>query len=144
MTAKKATTPAPGWWAVHHHIGNDRRFALIPEDKVLMCLGLMVAATGWGIAFETEIVTEADLRRHAIVGAASTETVLDAAKHLVTAGIWTEIPGVGFDSGAGEHILAKQERIEKARAAVEARMRKRAQERAEALAELDRMGGAEE
>jgi hypothetical protein len=145
VTAKKSTTPAPGWWAVHHHIGNDRRFALIPdEDKVLMCLGLMVAATGWGIAFETEIVTEADLTRHAIVGAASTESVLDAARLLVAAGIWTEVPGVGFDTGAAEHIAAKQDRIYKARAAVDARIKKRAQERAEALAELDSMGGADE
>lgn len=144
MTKKNASTPAPGWWAVHHHIGNDRRLARIPANKVLSCLGLMVSATGWSIAFETEIVTEGDLTRHAIVGAASTASVMETARLLVEAGIWTEIPGVGFDTGAAEHIAAKQERIEKARAAVEARLRKRALERAEALAELDQMGGASE
>jgi hypothetical protein len=129
---------------VHHHIGNDRRLALIPPEKVLESLGLLIAATGWSIAFDTEIVTTTDLERHAIVGAASTESVLDAAKYLVAAGFWIEVPGVGFDTGAAEHITAKNERIERSRAAVEARIRKRAQERAEAVAELDRMGGGDE
>jgi hypothetical protein len=144
VTKSNSSTPAPGWWAVQHHVGNDRRLALLPQDKVLTCLGLLVAATGWSIAFETEIVTEADLTRHAIVGAASTASVMEAAELLVEAGIWMEVPGLGFDTGAAEHIQAKKDRIDKARAAVEARLRKRAIERAEALAELDRMGGADE
>ena len=118
MTKRNSSTPAPGWWAVQHHVGNDRRLALLPPDKVLTCLGLLIAATGWSIAFETEIVSEADLTRHAIVGAASTASVIEAAKLLVQAGIWTEIPGVGFDTGAAEHITAKQDRIDKALAAV--------------------------
>jgi hypothetical protein len=144
MTQNKSSVPAPGWWAVHHHIGNDRRFALIPEDKVLMCIGLLVAGTGWSIAFETEIVTKGDLTRHAIVSAASTASVLEAAQCLVDAGIWVEIDGVAFDTGAAEHIAAKQDRIDKSRKAVEARLAKRAQERADAKAELASMGGSDE
>jgi hypothetical protein len=111
----KNSTPTPGWWAVQHNIGNDRRLALIPEEKVLACLGLWLAATGWCIAFEAEYITEAELSRHAVVGAASTESVMAAARALIEAGIWTEVPGVGIDCGASDHIQAKTERIERAR-----------------------------
>jgi hypothetical protein len=109
-----------------------------------MCIGLLVAGTGWSIAFETEIVTKGDLTRHAIVSAASTASVLEAAQCLVDAGIWVEIDGVAFDTGAAEHIAAKQDRIDKSRKAVEARLAKRAQERADARAELASMGGSDE
>lgn len=114
MTTKNST-PTPGWWAVQHNIGNDRRLALIPEEHVLACLGLWLAATGWCIAFEAEYITEAELSRHAVVGAASTASVMAAAKALIDAGIWTEVPGVGIDCGASDHIQAKTERIERAR-----------------------------
>jgi hypothetical protein len=136
VTKDNPHQPRPGWWAVQHNIGNDRRLAAIPEDKVLPCLGLMLAATGWAISFETSIVTEAELTRHAIVGAASTESVLETASLLVDAGIWTHIPGVGYDCGATDHIEAKVERIDKARKAVEARLAKRAKECTEAQATL--------
>jgi hypothetical protein len=122
----KPAKPRPGWWAVQHNIGMDRNLSLLPDDKVLACLGLMVAATGFSIGFETPIVTLADLTRHGIVGAASTETILDAVQHLTDAGIWVEIPGVGYDCGATEYIDAKIDRIKKAQAAVEARLAKRA------------------
>jgi hypothetical protein len=140
MSKDSAHQPTPGWWAVQHNIGNDRRLSLLPEDKVLAALGLLISATGWSIAFETPIVTEAELTRHAIVGAASTESVLETAALLVEAGIWTHIPGAGYDCGAGPHIEAKVERIEKARKAVEVRLAKRAQERAEARASLEDEG----
>jgi hypothetical protein len=140
MAKENAHQPTPGWWAVQHNIGNDRRMAGLPEDKVLSCLGLMLAATGWAISFETSIVTEAELTRHAIIGAASTESVLETAALLVEAGIWTYIPGEGYDCGAAAHIEAKVERIDKARKAVEARLAKRAQERVEARTELDGEG----
>lgn len=114
MTIKN-NRPTPGWWAVQHSVGNDRRLAQIPEEHVLSCLGLWLAATGWCIAFETEIITEAELSRHAVVGAAETGTVMEAAKHLIDAGIWTEIPGVGIDCGAAAQIQAKADRIERSR-----------------------------
>ena len=120
MTTKN-NNPTPGWWAVQHNIGNDRRLALIPEEHVIACLGLWLAATGYCIAFETETITEAELARHIIVGAASTASVMDAAKYLVEAGIWTEVPGTGIDCGASHHIKAKTERIERARRGGEAK-----------------------
>ena len=133
MTEQNAHKPTPGWWAVQHNIGNDRRLTAIDdEDQVLSCLGLMVGAVGWAIAQETPIVTAKDLSRHSIVGAASTASILETARLLVEAGIWTEVPGIGYDCGAGPHIQAKVERIDKARAAVEARIAKKRQIRTEA------------
>ncbi len=123
----KSSTPAPGWWAVPHNIGNDRKWAQIPEEQVLACLGLYLASTGYCIAFETETITEAELSRHIIVGAASTPSVMDAAKHLLAAGIWTDVPGFGIDCGAAQHIQAKTERIERARKGGEAKAAKQAQ-----------------
>jgi hypothetical protein len=79
---------------------------------------------GYCIAFETETITEVELSRHIVVGAASTESVMDAARHLLAAGIWTEVPGVGIDCGAAEHIQAKAERIERARRGGEAKAAK--------------------
>lgn len=79
---------------------------------------------GYCIAFETETITEVELSRHIVVGAASAESVMDAAKHLIAAGIWTEIPGVGIDCGAAEHIQAKTERIDRARRGGEAKAAK--------------------
>jgi hypothetical protein len=77
-----------------------------------------------------------------IAGAASTESVLTAAQHLIDAGIWTEIPGEGIDCGASEHIAAKTERIEKARSAVTARLAKRDRQRLEAETyHFDAQGG---
>lgn len=119
MTTKN--NPTPGWWAVQHNIGNDRRWALLPPNQVLNAVGLYLVTTGYCIAFETEIITEAELSRHIIIGAADTETVLEAAKHLIAAGIWKEIAGVGIDCGAGEHIQAKTERINRARRGGEAK-----------------------
>ncbi len=133
MTDNKAHQPSPGWWAVQHNIGNDRRLAGIDDpDKVLSCLGLMLGAIGWAISFETSVITTKDLNRHGIVGAASTASVLEAAALLVEAGIWTEVAGVGFDCGATPHIKAKVDRIEKARAAVEARLAKKLKARTDA------------
>ena len=123
MTTKNSN-PAPGWWAVPHNIGNDRKWALIPEDQVIACLGLYLASTGYCISFETETITEAELSRHIIVGAASTASVIDAAKLLLAAGIWTDRPGVGIDVGASQHIQAKTERIERARRGGEAKAAK--------------------
>lgn len=114
MTSKN-NNQKPGWWAVQHNIGNDRRLASIPEPHVLSALGLMLGAEGYCISTEQHIITEAELTRHLVVGAASTESVLEAAKHLIDAGIWTEVPGVGIDCGAASHIQAKTERIERAR-----------------------------
>ena len=123
----KSSTPAPGWWAVPHNIGNDRKWAQIPEEQVLACLGLYLASTGYCIAFETETVSHLELERHIIVGAASTPSVMDAASHLIAAGIWTELPGVGIDCGAAQHIQDKTERIERARKGGEAKAAKQAQ-----------------
>jgi hypothetical protein len=123
----KSNNQAPGWWAVPHNIGNDRKWALIPEEQVIACLGLYLASTGYCIAFETETITEAELSRHIIVGAASTSSVMTAAKHLLEAGIWTEVPGIGIDCGAGQHIQAKTERIERARRGGEAKAAKYSQ-----------------
>jgi hypothetical protein len=117
----KNNTPTPGWWAVPHNIGNERRWAYLPPESVTSCIGLAVAAMGYCIAFETETITEVELSRHIVVGAASTESVMDAARHLIAAGIWTEVPGVGIDCGAAEHIQAKTERIERARRGGEAK-----------------------
>lgn len=114
MTTKN-NTQKPGWWAVQHNIGNDRRLASIPEPHVLSALGLLLGAEGYCISTEQHIITEAELTRHLVVGAASTESVLEAAKHLIEAGIWTEVPGVGIDCGAAHHIAAKTDRIERAR-----------------------------
>ena len=120
----KSNNPAPGWWAVPHNIGNDRKWALIPEDQVIACLGLYVATTGYCIAFETETITHAELSRHIIVGAASTSSVMEACQHLLAAEIWTDVPGVGIDCGASPHIQAKTERIERARRGGEAKAAK--------------------
>ena len=113
--ANKQVNPKPGWWAVQHNVGHDRRLSLLPEEHVLSALGLLVATNGWAIAFETPFVTEADLSRHNVVGAASSESVMEAARQLIAAGIWTEVPGVGIDCGAGDDIKAKTKRIETAR-----------------------------
>lgn len=123
MTTKN-NRPTPGWWAVPHNIGNERRWAYLPPESVTSCIGLAVAAMGYCIAFETETITEVELSRHIVVGAASAESVMEAAKHLISAGIWTEIPGVGIDCGAAEHIQAKTERIDRARRGGEAKAAK--------------------
>jgi hypothetical protein len=134
MTKTNAHIPAPGWWAVPQNIGSDRRWAAIanPAD-VLPALGLYIAAQGYCIAFETETITMQELSRHIIIGAADTESVLAVAKTLLDAGLWVEIPGVGIDCDAAQHIAAKTDRIDKARAAVAARIAKRERERVEAL-----------
>ena len=132
MTKSNAHVPAPGWWAVQHNIGNDRRWASLPEDQVLSAIGLYICALGHSIGFETPTITTQELARHMIAGAASTESVLAVTQHLIDAGIWTEIPGEGIDCGAAEHIAAKTDRIEKARSAVAARLAKRDRQRLEA------------
>jgi hypothetical protein len=119
--------PAPGWWAVPHNIGHDRKWALIPEDQVIACLGLYVATTGYCIAFETAIISNVELSRNIIIGAASTKSVIEASQHLLAAGIWTEIPDVGIDCGAAPHIQAKTERIDRARRGGEAKAAKNIQ-----------------
>ncbi len=123
----KSSTPAPGWWAVPHNIGNDRKWAQIPEEQVLACLGLYLASIGYSICHEAETLSGLELERHLIVGAASTPSVMDAASHLIAAGIWTELPGVGIDCGAAQHIQEKTERIERARKGGEAKAAKQAQ-----------------
>jgi hypothetical protein len=133
MTTTKAHIPAPGWWAVPHHIGNDRKWAKIAPEQVLSALGLYIAAQGYCIAFETETITREELSRHIIIGTADTASVLEVTQLLIEAGIWTEVPGVGIDCDALQHITAKTERIDKARAAVAARIAKRQRERDEAM-----------
>ena len=133
MTKINAHSPAPGWWAVPHNIGNDRRWAKIAPDRVLSALGLYIAAQGYCIAFETETITVEELSRHIVIGTADTASVLEVTQLLTDAGIWTEVPGVGIDCDAAQHIAAKTERIDKARAAVAARIAKRERERAEAM-----------
>jgi hypothetical protein len=113
--ANKNNTPKPGWWAVQHNIGNDKRLTAIPEQHVLAALGLWLACEGYSIATEEAVITEPELTRHLVVGAASSESVLEAAKYLIEAGIWTEVPGIGIDCGADHHIQAKTDRIERAR-----------------------------
>ena len=137
----KSNNQAPGWWAVPHNIGNDRRWALIPEDQVIACLGLYLAATGYCIAFETETITEAELSRHIVVGAASTSSVMDASRFLIDTGIWTLVPGEGIDCGAAQHIQAKTERIERARRGGEAKAAKNNQGQYQARQEVE--GGSE-
>ncbi len=133
MTKINTHIPAPGWWAVPHNIGNDRRWAKIAPDRVLSSLGLYIAAQGYCIAFETETITVEELARHIVIGTADTASVLEVTQLLIDAGIWTEVPGVGIDCDAAQHIAAKTERIDKARAAVAARIAKRERERAEAM-----------
>jgi hypothetical protein len=133
MTKINAHIPAPGWWAVPHNIGNDRRWAKIAPDRVLSALGLYIAAQGYCIAFETETITVEELSRHIIIGTADTASVLEVTQLLIDAGIWTKVPGVGIDCDAAQHIAAKTERIDKARAAVAARIAKRQRERDEAV-----------
>jgi hypothetical protein len=133
MTKINAHIPAPGWWAVPHNIGNDRRWAKIAPDRVLSALGLYIAAQGYCIAFETETITLEELSRHIVIGTADTASVLEVTQLLIDAGIWTEVPGVGIDCDAAQHIAAKTERIDKARAAVAARIAKRERERDEAV-----------
>jgi hypothetical protein len=128
--ANKADKPAPGWWAVPQNIGNARQWAYLPPEHVLSCMALSLAATGYCISFETETITEVELARHIVVGAASSESVLEAAKHLLAAGIWTEVPGVGIDCGAAEHIKAKNDRIERSRKGGLAKAAKYGQEEA--------------
>lgn len=135
MAKNNPAKPSPGWWAVEHNIGSDRRLATLPEEMVLPCLGLLLAAIGRSISVESPIITEAELTRHSVVPAANTESILAAAHCLVDAGIWTYVPGEGFDCGASEHIAAKVDRIDRARKAVEARLAKKAQAASEASAE---------
>jgi hypothetical protein len=108
MTEKRKQ--APGWWSVDHNVGNDRRLYLIDERYVLSALGLHIAATGAAIAHETFIITDQELARHAIVGAASTKTVVKAAECLIEAGIWTRLEDGTIDCGAEEAIQAKLDR----------------------------------
>jgi hypothetical protein len=132
MTKTNAHIPAPGWWAVPQNIGSDRRWAKIPPEKVLQSVGLYISTQGYCIAFETETITLEELSRHVIIGAADTESVLETAQLLIEAGLWVEVPGVGIDCDAAEHIAAKTVRIDKARAAVAARIAKRERDRLEA------------
>jgi hypothetical protein len=133
MTKTNAHIPAPGWWAVPQNIGSDRRWAKIAPEKVLQSVGLYISVQGYCIAFETETITLEELSRHVIIGAADTESVLETAQLLIDAGLWVEVPGVGIDCDAAAHIAAKTERIDKARAAVAARIAKRERDRLEAL-----------
>jgi hypothetical protein len=94
---------------------------------------LYIAALGYSIAFDAETITMEELSRHIVIGAADTQSVIETAKLLIEAGIWTEVPGVGIDCDALQHITAKTERIDKARAAVAARIAKRQRERDEAM-----------
>jgi hypothetical protein len=133
MTKQNTHIPAPGWWAVPHHIGNDRKWAKIAPEQVLAAVGLYLAVQGSCIAFDSETITLEELSRHLVIGAADTQSVLETARVLIEAGIWTEVPGVGIDCDAAPHIAAKIERIDKARAAVAARIAKRQRERDEAM-----------
>jgi hypothetical protein len=136
MTSTKtnAHIPAPGWWAVPHNIGSDRRWAAIknPAD-VLAAVGLYLCGQAYCIGFETSTITMEELSRHIVIGAADSESVVATAKVLIDAGIWTEIPGVGIDCDATQHIEAKTERIKRAQEAVAARIAKRQRERNEAM-----------
>ena len=123
MTTNKKQ-PSPGWWAVPQNIGNARMWAAIDPEHVTACLGLWVSAIGYCIAFETETITENELSRHVVIGAASSETVMNATKHLIDAGIWTVVPGIGIDCGAADHIQAKLDRIERSRKGGEAKAAK--------------------
>lgn len=109
--------PAPevGWVKISHHIGTDPKLADVTEDKVLAALGLAVAGLGYAVARETNFITEQQLRRHAVVPAASPETVLDAAQTLVAAGLWDLTNDGDFIiGGAEEAVHEKRERIERA------------------------------
>jgi len=136
MTTSNTKThiPAPGWWAVPHNIGSDRRWAAIknPAD-VLSAVGLYITAQAYCIGFETETITLEELSRHLVIGAADSESVIATARVLIEAGIWTEVPGVGIDCDAAQHIEAKTERIKRAQEAVAARIAKRQRERNEAM-----------
>lgn len=139
MTSKK-NKQSPGWWAVPQNIGNSRTWAAIEPEHVTACLGLYVAAIGYCISFETETITENELSRHIVIGAASAESVMDAARHLIKAGIWTEIPGIGIDCGASEHIQAKLDRIDRSRKGGEAKAAKyQAQDEIEPPTDLDEL-----
>ena len=126
--------PTPGWWAVPQNIGSDRRWAAIQNPaEVLSAIGLYISAQAWCILFETPTITFEELSRHIVIGAADTESVIATAKVLIEAGIWTEVPGIGIDCDAAQHIEAKTERIKRAQEAVAARIAKRQRERNEAM-----------
>ena len=110
--------PAPevvGWVKISHHIGSEPKLSDIPEELVLAALGLAVAALGYAVARETDTLTLNQLRRHAVVPAASPDSVVDVSHALVAAGFWdlTE-EGDFIIGGAVEAIEEKRSRIERA------------------------------
>lgn len=110
--------PAPevvGWVKISHHIGSEPKLSDIPEELVLAALGLAVAALGYAVARETDTLTLNQLRRHAVVPAASPEGVMDVAHALVEAGLWSLTEAGDFIiGGAVEAIEEKRSRIERA------------------------------
>ena len=110
--------PAPeivGWVKISHHIGSEPKLSDVPEEHVLASLGLAVAALGYAVARETDTLTLNQLRRHAVVPAASPEVVVEIAHALVAAGLWYLTDNGDFIiGGAAEAILEKRTRIEQA------------------------------
>ncbi len=131
--------PAPevvGWVKVSHHIGSEPKLSDVPEEHVLACLGLAVAALGYAVARETTTLTLNQLRRHAVVPAASPDVVVEVANGLVAAGLWDLTDDGDFViGGAAEAIEEKRTRIERAARAGRAsgQSRRKAQETPPAL-----------
>lgn len=117
-STKSGFDPAPevvGWVKISHHIGSEPKLSDVPEELVLSSLGLAVAALGYAVARETDTLTLNQLRRHAVVPAASPDVVVDVAQALVNAGLWDLTDDGDFIiGGAAEAILEKRLRIEQA------------------------------
>lgn len=118
MTQSAGFDPSPeivGWVKISHHIGSEPKLSDVPEELVLASLGLAVAALGYAVARETDTLTLNQLRRHAVVPAASPEVVVDVAQALVAAGLWDLTDDGDFIiGGAAEAIEEKRVRIERA------------------------------
>lgn len=120
-------TPEVGWMPISYDFGRDQCWALIEdEDLIISAAGLYVSVMGLCMSANSNWVSRLEVLRSSIPG--SSESKLAAVGALCQVGLFVEeemdnIPGWSIDISS--LLEAKNRRYEQAKAAAEARHRKK-------------------